>query len=327
MKKLCSFFALFLFLVFILVGCRTGPQVKGEQAIKTDLISGNHLGKSFPGGIDITSLKIIKRQTNQDAMSDTVYVEIDATSSYYQVTASYVIRYSLYDIGWLLDDVNPWYGGVWSSIPTAGIPAETIQQNLLPTSSLYYTDNWPVNLLEVESQDVDLSAGTSTVYYKYVIPGNYGAYFVNDKMTFAFNTSTFQYCPVSLDSVHQENAKFVPHDTIIGDTFHYSHSHIWTIGDPYVQADFYVTIDSIDGDQITGHGSYTGLHIKAEYIGDATFDFSGTIETSVRQTSHGYEYCPVVHMGDVNPYDGLNIDYWFTMDAREGIDYIGGDLL
>ncbi len=312
-KYLCVIF-ITTALLGVITACGIGtPTVKSEEQLKADIIDKVSM---FQTDVEISSLKIIKRQTNEDKMSDTVYVEVEGIGPYYECVMSYIMYYSLYDQGWLLDTVERWYDGTWYGHPTGGVPEDTVRANFLPSSSSYYNQPkyWTYRFIEITQQYVDTEAENCIVYYKYAIESapdsKYGYYLVNDSAMYKFDNEALCYYLESSDLSDHSDAQFIPSDTIIGETFS-KHESSWM-----TYSDYTITIDSINDNHITGHGSYN----------DKSFDFEGTIETRTVDTSAGYAYATVVRLGKTGE-NGVKNSIGFTLDPHEGLDSIWGELI
>lgn len=314
-RCLCAILTSILLLCGI-TACGIGkPSVRKEEQLMEDLVNAVPMLQT---DINVSSLNIIKRQTNENEMSDTVYVEIEGTGTYYECVLSYVMYYSLYDQGWLLDYAERWYDGNWYGHPTDGVPEDTIRENLVPSSSRYNErEYWTSRLIEITQQYVDTEAENSMVFYKYTIENatdsKYGYYLVNDSALYEFDNSALCYYLLSSDLSDHTDAQFILSDAIIGETFS---DQEWLLTTSNVRGKFTVTIDSINENYITGHGNYS----------DNAFSFEGTIETQKRKTSAGYDYRAIVELGEVN-VNGSIIDIWFFLDPRQGIDGIHGTLV
>lgn len=312
------------------------PPVKTERQMQEDLRE----NVAFLGSdMSITSLEIIKRQTNENELLDTVYVEVQCTGSYYESVTSYVMHYSLYDQGWILDDASRWYDGRWYATPSGGVPEDTIKKNVLPDSSRYYkSEQWEANLIEITKQDVNVAQGTATVYYRYSISpkqDGYGYYLVDGYMSYDFDSQLFCYYPNG--EFGDVEVRLIPYESTLGKTFNYNHSFGYCSCGGAVHGKFNIVIDSLAAGALVaiGHGSCKEMRIGNsniyDYYEDFNFEFIGWIETFKRSTTMGYDYWANVRMGDICPHnvishDGISINYWFSFDAQEGIGYVTGDL-
>lgn len=319
-RGICILLAIFMLVALTACGHKI-PSAKGEDQLEEDLIAEVPL---FQNDVDISSFTIIKRQTNESAMTDTVYVEVDGTGPYYECTTSYIMYYTLYEQGWLLDTVERWYDGIWFGVPCADVPEATIKENILPASLCKYYNKWDVNLVEVSEQIIDKNSGTVTVFYQYSIGNTYGYYLVNDCALYEFDSEFFYYYPSSEDISDHSDVQLILCNSILGQPFEYDNDRH---SGSKVNGDFSLTITSFDNNGVEGFGNYTRLRVGRDRYEDVDFYFSGTIDTFKRKTSGGYDYLANVRLGDVNPSDEIAIDFWFSLDAKEGIGYIGGDLL
>ena len=77
--------------------------VKNEAEIRKDVIANDPHFEEY--GVRLDSMTIEKRMTEEKYRSDHVWLHITASNEYTVYTASYEIIYSLYNEGWLLDNV------------------------------------------------------------------------------------------------------------------------------------------------------------------------------------------------------------------------------
>lgn len=102
-----------LFVVFSLAGCSNEKKPKVEDQIVEDLEA--HKGFYPYGGVKIKQFKEIKRQTDIKDKTDTIFAEVVVENEDKSVSGvlSYILRYNLYNNGWILDDVKRDENGLW----------------------------------------------------------------------------------------------------------------------------------------------------------------------------------------------------------------------
>ncbi len=148
-KAILLLFALTLILA--LAGC--SPDPASEDAMMKDIAE--HLDNPS-GEAQVTALEVIKRQTDKDAKSDLVYVEVTYDTPAATRVERYKLTYGLYNEGWILDETEPYEQSKWTATPLAGPESRQIA-GLLPEGS------------EVKSDELDLDAGLKTVQYSYPV--------------------------------------------------------------------------------------------------------------------------------------------------------------
>ena len=110
-----------LMLMCFLTSCAV-PE-KSENDIITDLQ--NHPNFYSVQKINIEKLSIIKRQTNVDDKNDIIYVDVKASNDNITCSLSYIMQYTLYNEGWILDNVSAYNTEAWSILPlTAPSPED-----------------------------------------------------------------------------------------------------------------------------------------------------------------------------------------------------------
>lgn len=73
--------------------------LKSEEDIKSDLEKNEYMYSDCP--VQIKNVSIIRRQTDKDAKTDTIYVSVESETKYAQRTDSWIVEYGYYDdIGW-----------------------------------------------------------------------------------------------------------------------------------------------------------------------------------------------------------------------------------
>ena len=116
-----------------MTGC--GQKVKGENELKEDLLNCSTFYMNEEA--EITDFSLIKRQTDEKNKTDIVYIELEVTDLLTISTRGYKMNYSLYNDGWHLDNVEPYYADdvTWKVIPLVGPDEEMVNQSLIQTFS------------------------------------------------------------------------------------------------------------------------------------------------------------------------------------------------
>lgn len=122
-----------LLLAALFSGC--GNSVKTEKELKTDLTA--HSGFYMVEGSEVSELSIIKRLTDVDNRTDKVYVSILIDHPNATESRAYVMNYTLYNDGWMLDDVKDYYGdeSIWEVKPKGAPTNEQVMAELIKYSN------------------------------------------------------------------------------------------------------------------------------------------------------------------------------------------------
>lgn len=147
-------FALSCIIATIFCGC--GVAEKTEEEIKTDL--SEHKNFFSAQMVEITDFEIIKRQTDEKAKEDIVYVQVSAENTDISCQLSYCLQYGLYDEGWILDDVTIYDEGV-----TKVVPKTEVEQTLVDSDVRNITGYDFI----FEDKVVDLGNGSCEYIYGY----------------------------------------------------------------------------------------------------------------------------------------------------------------
>lgn len=163
MKRYFIIFTLIILTLTILTGCG-GPSTKNESEIGKDLIAGGYLsGNSINYIID--DMEIVKRQTDVNNKSDTIYATVIATSEdkVSKLTGEYKIEYGLYNEGWLIDKVTvsdlsvlPLHGKEFTTDELIEAMASCNYQNIAYLSVLDYQESLEDGLVyySISAEDV-----------------------------------------------------------------------------------------------------------------------------------------------------------------------------
>lgn len=123
---------LLLFIMLIsLCGC--SPSAKNEREIVADLQKNPAF---ISETVEIDSCEIIKRQTNNDSKSDLVYLTVYVNEDELTCVLSFFMEYTLYNDGWILENVSRYDDGPWS---IEGLPINRISSDVI-NSDFYFND-------------------------------------------------------------------------------------------------------------------------------------------------------------------------------------------
>lgn len=96
-------------LTFVLcTGCSNSVKIKNEEELLEDLLTNSIFYMSEDG--EVSELSIIKRLTDQDDKTDTVYVSIEIEHEVYLEIRAYIMYYTCYNEGWLLEGIEEYNG-------------------------------------------------------------------------------------------------------------------------------------------------------------------------------------------------------------------------
>lgn len=117
------------FLFAILLSSCSGTKAKSENQIRQE-IEEHYLWKDL--NVNITSFSVEKRQTNQDAKEDIVYITMTGENDSYTAEQFYIATYHLYNEGWILDSLEKNQDNAHFSTvtPTKGVDISEAQELL-----------------------------------------------------------------------------------------------------------------------------------------------------------------------------------------------------
>lgn len=138
----------------LLAGCVKKTATKSQ--LKDDLYSSNVFSQYVNNlNMEITELEITKRQTNENQMVDTVWVEINAVCEAVEAEMYYVMTYKLYNDGWQLDTVAEYTPGQWKFIPLKSIEEESVPYHLLSYLIYNHALDFPDSFFQIENFDIN----------------------------------------------------------------------------------------------------------------------------------------------------------------------------
>lgn len=143
-----------LILLLLLTGCSAASRTASKATLEQDLVSSEafHYFAQKPN-TTVSGLEIIKRQTDADAKTDRVWVEVSLSNDMFKGKVPYIMDYVLYNDGWHLENVESDDASAWSFTALRGLTEEELLRQL-PTGA---------TILDVQT---NLDAGTQYVDYE-----------------------------------------------------------------------------------------------------------------------------------------------------------------
>lgn len=134
MKKIVLFLCCLL-LVGTLTAC--GSKAVNEKQITEDIKTCEEL---VALNVEVTDWEIIKRQTDEENKTDLIYCKVNAKNDDYSVVRSYVMKYTLYNDGWVLDYIENYDGLDASSetVPLRGVSHEQVLKDIAKINAAEY---------------------------------------------------------------------------------------------------------------------------------------------------------------------------------------------
>lgn len=133
---------LLLFIISIsLCGC--SQSAKSEREIIADLQQNPAF---ISETVKIRDYEIIKRQTRRNNYSDLVYLTVYVNEDKFKCTFSYIMEYTLYNDGWILENVTQYLDGPWS---IDGLSSDQLSSDV--TDNDFYFDDY---ILEIEDSEI-----------------------------------------------------------------------------------------------------------------------------------------------------------------------------
>ncbi len=160
-------------IIFIMVFPRP---VRSANDIKKDLQN----SEEFIRGRDlaISNFSVARRKTNRSKIIAEVYVDVVAENDSVEYHMTYYLGYSLYNSGWLLDQVSPVNEDRWTVVPIAGPGSNTLAEY--------------VDVSQISDSNVDLENGYATYKYREIFYPNDGLVEEKDidyQVSFRFDTT------------------------------------------------------------------------------------------------------------------------------------------
>lgn len=149
---------------FAIVFNMLGDGAKSEREILSDLCEGGYYVSDVA---DVSDFEITKRQTDRDNHSDIIYITVQTDERDIQCKLSYVMRYELYNDGWLLESVERDYDGDWE---LNGITDEQILNDIAENDPFVVEYNSETSGFETEAITIetDWTNGSMNPYGKTV---------------------------------------------------------------------------------------------------------------------------------------------------------------
>lgn len=138
--------------------CSCGRGAKSEKQIKADILEKGVMDVMAVSDVpieEISSLKILKRQTNKELKTDYVYVTVEADTETAHFVRSIKLTYNYYDDqGWVLDEYEPYAEGEGNTTPKK-VPDERALDNFFSRfSSAHCTERYFVDYSSWTLDDV-----------------------------------------------------------------------------------------------------------------------------------------------------------------------------
>lgn len=134
---------LFVAMITLLSGCT--EKAKSEKEVIADLQTSEwFISEDF----EIDSYEIIKRQTDFDKKSDVVYLTVSVDEPEINCELSYIMQYTLYNEGWLLENVQKYADGIWR---IDGLTEDQLISDTVTNDS--YFQEWEMFAVEAKTND------------------------------------------------------------------------------------------------------------------------------------------------------------------------------
>lgn len=159
--------ALLALCALLLCSCGRGG-VKSEKEIMADMQEKGVMDVVNVSDVpieEISSLKILKRQTNKERKNDFVYVTVEADTETAHFVCSMKLTYNYYDDqGWVLDEYEPYAEGENSTKPLKG-PDNSVVDDFFEVLHEHYESLETCKYVtwSVDGMDTDLENGISLI--------------------------------------------------------------------------------------------------------------------------------------------------------------------
>ena len=128
-KLIVSIFVIMI--VLLLQGC---SGTKNETELMTDLQACDAF--CLPDGVTAGKISIIKRLTDDKNKTDKVYVQLEVQNAVFHQTRAYVMDYTHYNEGWMLDNVEEyWEDDFWAVTPKIEPDENLVLEELIEWSN------------------------------------------------------------------------------------------------------------------------------------------------------------------------------------------------
>ena len=314
--RLC-FAILLLCLMLILSSCSQGE--KSEADIIKDLQEHEAFISSTAV---ITDYEIIKRQTDKENRVDEVYLTVYAEGEQLECVLSYVLRYDLYNEGWLLESVLRYYDGPWE---ISGLDTAQIVRDIQDGNYDTYFTNFEMEITSTEITGESTNSNASSLYEK-----SYTVDLEANAVGFDYDASYNAFYKISdgvweLQNVDVLSRKYMPAyspnvtasdkimDTLAYDSYeyigreqdwencseiiHYTATKQYELGTETYEISIPVSF-SLDTDDNSWSWSYNSDEIL-EVFQDATFHIEGTWSSYVDEGVWGDEWNIFLDINDI----------------------------
>lgn len=169
MKRRTLFLGVLMLLCAILLAGCGGPAIKTEDEILTDIQDGGYMNQMAVSNDPIetiSSMEILKRQTNREDKTDIVYVTAQADTEKVHFVRSMKLIYNLYDDkGWVLDSCENYPEGESSTVPLKGPDESTLDTFFNRFDLAHSGDDGYVKYVSwsIVTADTNLDNGTSII--------------------------------------------------------------------------------------------------------------------------------------------------------------------
>lgn len=171
MRKRIVLFTI-IFAALLLISCGAGKTVS-EAELQEDLKSKSSF--IIHNDLQVSGLKIVKRQTTISDKVDKVWVKVDVSNGRFEGCVYYVMTYGLYNDGWLLDSIEDDNMVSWSFAPLCPLSEEDIR--------LYIPESASIKNIYTE-----MDIGRQTVLYSYTEPHSFCDIVYVEEISFVFGT-------------------------------------------------------------------------------------------------------------------------------------------
>ena len=156
-------FLLSVILLFSLAGCSQVP--KSENAIKQDIQESTGFFSEYVD-LKITDFEIVERKTDRKNSTDEINCSLSAANEDFIYTAQYVLKYHLYDQGWMLEGLEQKNIGVTPK--KASVTSDVAYEDMGNTFTfdLWNFEFYTKDDFVFESDAVDLTNKTHDFYFK-----------------------------------------------------------------------------------------------------------------------------------------------------------------
>lgn len=288
--------------LLLLSSCGSGSRVRTEKEILEDIAANDYY---FEYGLEVTSYKIEKRQTNEDDKTDYVWVTLTAESDYFTYEASYTLSYVLYNDGWLFENCNRTN---YSYSPLIDVDMSRVDALLAEKYEAYSFDS-------VISEDIEYC----TAIYLYTATKAVGYTMID---CYVVVECTFSPQNSWTPTVVNDEEEIAVHWNILGEWYYYSESGSGNL----LTGDFiYFNIVSIDDETITFE-----YEIYKQSFGPGADHYEksdGSITCTYKNDQYGYsgDYHSA-WLPETKREDGSgSVLYSFGMDSRDGLKWQFGN--